>query len=258
MPAPVTRRAFCVGAATAAGAALVGGCRLGTTEPPRAGQGGDGRLLARPGRPTAEVAPGIHALGASGDRDGWLLVPAGYDASRAWPLALFFRGAITPAIAYVEAFQPFCDEAGLVLLAPEARAQTWDLVYGAFGPDVAHVDHVLGETFRRVRVDAARVSISGFSDGASYALSLGVTNGDLVRRVVAHAPGFVAPAERRGRPEILVAHGTGDAVLPIAQTSHRIVPQLRELGYTVTLREWDGGHGVYLPLAREGILWMAE
>ena len=25
-------------------------------------------------------------------------------------------------------------------------------------------------------------------------------------------------------------------------------------GYAVTLREWDGGHGVYLPLAREGIL----
>jgi phospholipase/carboxylesterase len=64
----------------------------------------------------------------------------------------------------------------------------------------------------------------GFSDGASYALSLGLTNGDLFRHVIAFSPGFMAPAARRGEPPVFVSHITRDGVLPIGVTSHRIVP----------------------------------
>jgi predicted esterase len=82
-------------------------------------------------------------------------------------------------------------------------------------------------------IDPARVAIGGFSDGASYALSLGLTNGDLFSHVLAFSPGFMAPAGQEGSPRIFVSHGTRDAVLPIDRCSRRIVPTLRRAGYDV-------------------------
>ncbi len=51
-------------------------------------------------------------------------------------------------------------------------------------------------------MDAGRVGIGGFSDGASYALSLGLTNGDLFTHVLAFSPGFMRPASQVGRPKV--------------------------------------------------------
>ena len=246
----LSRRRFCLGAIGAA-AGIVGGCQR-SSEPAAAH---DGRLQSRPGTPTGSTEPGLHAL--QQPRGTWLRVPAGYDAARQWPLALFFRGAITPAKVYLDAFAPLADAAGIVLLAPEPLGRTWDLVSGRFGPDAGVVDTALAEAFARVHVDPARVSVSGFSDGGSYALSLGVTNGDLLTRVAAYSPGFMAAEARRGQPDFFVAHGTRDDVLPINSTSRPIVAQLRALGYDVDFREFDGGHGVVLSLARESLLWMA-
>ena len=42
-------------------------------------------------------------------------------------------------------------------------------------------------------VDRQRVCASGFSDGASYALSLGAANGDLFTHIAAFSPGFMRP-----------------------------------------------------------------
>jgi phospholipase/carboxylesterase len=73
------------------------------------------------------------------------------------------------------------DEAGLVLLAPESRdPRDWDFVFpGYYGPDVEFIDRALQQTFDRIAVDAGKVAIEGFSDGASYAVTLGLANGDL-------------------------------------------------------------------------------
>jgi len=65
----------------------------------------------------------------------------------------------------------------MVVLSVDSRAASWDLRYGAFGPDVELIDRALAHAFERCNVDPARVAIGGFSDGASYALSLGLTNG---------------------------------------------------------------------------------
>ena len=186
------------------------------------------------------------------------MVPSRYDPATRWPLAIFYRGAITPAEVYVEAFSPFANEFGLVILAPEATDGTWDLTLGGFGPDVVTTDQALAETFRRVHVDPARISICGFSDGGSYALSLGLTNGDFLTRIAAYAPGFLKPAARQGRPAFFITHGTKDTVLPIDLTSRPIVSQLRGFGYQVDYREFDGPHAVSLPLARGSIRWMAR
>jgi phospholipase/carboxylesterase len=233
-------------------ASLAGACST-STEP----RGGSGRLTVTPTAPTIAAPAGLSALGLSTGRDGWLYVPQGYTPTRTWPLALFFHGAITPARPYVEAFAPFADAAGLVILAPDSRQSTWDLVYGGFGADIPFIDRAIAHTFERVAVDAARIGIMGFSDGGSYALSLGVTNGDVARRLAAFAPGFLSFRERHGSPPVRIVHGTNDTVLPLQQTGRPITAELRALGYSVELREFDGGHGVPLSIVPDVLHWLA-
>ncbi|HEX6315309.1 MAG TPA: hypothetical protein VFZ73_10645 [Gemmatimonadaceae bacterium] len=218
---------------------------------------GEGRITARPGvAPRTAMAPGIHSLSVGGSEQFcWLVVPTGYEPSRAWPLALFFRGAITPANTYMASFQPIADDLGLILLAPEASSRTWDLILGGFGPDVDFINLALQTAFRTVHVDPNRVFTSGFSDGASYSLSLGLTNGDFFTRIAAYSPGFMSVATARGLPAFFITHGTVDQVLPV-ESSRYIAAELRSRGYEVDFREFNGPHGVSLSLARASYEWM--
>jgi phospholipase/carboxylesterase len=147
--------------------------------------------------------------------------------------------------------------AGMLLLVPTSKEYTWDLIVGRgrYGPDVAMIDRALETTFNRYAVDATRIAVGGFSDGASYALSLGITNGDLFTHVLAFSPGFMVPAEQRGAPRVFVSHGTRDAVLPIDRCSRKIVPQLRRAGYGTRYREFEGGHAVPPDVAGEALGW---
>jgi phospholipase/carboxylesterase len=147
------------------------------------------------------------------------------------------------------------EPAGLALLAPSSAGRTWDLLEGGLGPDVGVIDTALGEAFDRVAVDPARVAIGGFSDGASYALSLGLGNGDLFSHVLAFSPGFASPVARRGRPRVFVSHGLDDRVLPIERCSRQVVPRLRGAGYDVRYREFDGPHTVTPGIAAEAVAW---
>src|SRR5207249_8920810 len=106
-------------------------------------------------------------------------------------------------------------------------------------------------------VDPARVTVGGFSDGATYAISLGLANGDLFPRVAAFSPGFVIPAPLHGHPRFFVSHGRSDPILPIDECSRVIVPRLRSMGYDVTFREFDGRHEMPPDVAGEALRWMA-
>lgn len=214
-----------------------------------------GRLLARPAPPTEPIAPGLHRLNLAPRRDALLRIPAGYRAERPAPFALILHGAGGDAERGLEPLEHLADEAGLVLLAPASRGPTWDVVRGGFGPDVAFVDRALATAFARVAVDPALLAIAGFSDGASYALSLGIGNGDLFGHIMAFSPGFAAPADLVGEPRIFVSHGVADEVLPIDQTSRLGVPVLRRAGYDVTYVEFDGGHTVPSEIAQRALAW---
>ncbi|SFN84996.1 Predicted esterase [Geodermatophilus obscurus] len=206
------------------------------------------RPTATPGGPAP--APGTRALGLEDARDTLLHVPAAGVPGPA-PLVVVLHGAGGDAEAGLGLLRPPADEQGLVLLAPASRGSTWDAVAGGYGPDVAVVDRALTAVLASVPVDPERIAVAGFSDGASYALGLGLANGGLFRRVVAFSPGFVPPGPRHGRPPVFVSHGTGDDVLPIDRTSRRIVPALLDDGHEVTYREFDGGHVVPSEVARE-------
>jgi phospholipase/carboxylesterase len=69
--------------------------------------------------------------------------------------------------------------------------------------------------------------------------------------------GFVGSVARRGKPRIFVSNGTRDRVLPVAQTSRRIVQRLQRDGYDVEYREFNGPHTVPDAVVREAFAWLA-
>ncbi len=185
------------------------------------------------------------------------------------PLIVLFHGAGGSGERFLRRIAAAAEGLRIALLAPDSRGRTWDAVLGeqrslldivtghrqvqGFGLDVAFLDRALERVFQKVAVDPTRIAAGGFSDGATYALSLGLINGDLFRHIVAFSPGFWVEGEPRGRPQIYVSHGRADEILPIDRCSRRIVPELEKRGYAVRYREFDGGHEVPEGIAREAI-----
>jgi len=224
-PEPARRRLIGAGLATA-GSLLVSACvglakgafEVAPDSATGAGHDGaeQGRLLTRPAPPTAHGPLGVQAPGLADGRDSLLYVPAGYHPDQPAPLVVSLHGASGTAQRGLALLQSLADAAGLLVLAPASRGRSWDVVLGGFGPDVAFIDRALAWTFDRYTVDSDRLIVAGVSDGASYALSLGLTNGDLFTQIVAFSPGFAVPAARRGapRPPVRLArhagHGAAD------------------------------------------------
>lgn len=221
--------------------------------------GASGRLEARPPRtpPGGTRAKGSHPLGLGSGRDGILYVPEGLAEPAAFLLLL--HGATGSATGITRRLNVFAhaDALKIVVLAPDSRGRTWDAIRGGFGPDAAFVDRALAQAFATVAIDPARVAVGGFSDGATYALSLGLVNGDLFTDVAAFSPGFFVAEERHGRARFFVSHGQQDEVLPIDSTSRRVVPALKRAGYDVRYREFNGPHTVPPAVAREAFEWIA-
>jgi predicted esterase len=218
----------------------------------------EGRLLSRPQAHANGGPDGLLPLGLDASRDGYVYVPKGYRPDRPAPLVLMLHGAGGNGRNGLNPLLALADQAGLILLSPDSRLQTWDVLYGEYGPDIDFIDRALAKVFDRYVVDLERVAVEGFSDGASYAISLGITNGDLFTHVIAFSPGFMAPAGQEGRPRHYISHGKRDTVLPIDVCSRRLVPRLQHAGYDVLYREFDGPHTVPPEIAQEAVSWFSQ
>jgi phospholipase/carboxylesterase len=214
-----------------------------------------GRLTARPHQHNAVIAMRgeLPLGGSSGARDGRIYVPTRPRAS--YPLMLLLHGAHGEGERIERRMQQFAEEFGFIILAPDSRGMTWDVGHGALGADVEFIDRALKGVFVRYPIDTAHMAIAGFSDGASYALTVGVINGDLFTHVIAFSPGYIATNYGRGKPPIFIAHGTADEILDFDQTSRVFVPGLRHDGYRVIFRTFDGPHTIPPEVAREAARW---
>jgi phospholipase/carboxylesterase len=142
------------------------------------------KLAARPRKPTKTLQPGLHRLGLrAGERDALCYLPQSFDPKAASPLLVGLHGATQDAQFMDSQLRSVADALRCPALSPDSRDVSWDGIRGEFNHDVVFIDKCLDWVFDRVGVDPRRVWRSGFSDGASYGLTLALANGDLFSRV---------------------------------------------------------------------------
>lgn len=147
----------------------------------------------------------------------------------------------------------------VILLAPQAAGKSWDLItQGRFGEDVEFLDECLAQIFDEYPVAEEQVAIGGFSDGASYALSVGLTNGQLFRSILAFSPGFAAPARFEEQPRVFLSHGTEDRVLPIEPCGRTVKRLLDSRDIAVHFHEFQGGHTVPRAIREAALEFMLQ
>ncbi|VVD98498.1 alpha/beta hydrolase [Pandoraea cepalis] len=185
---------------------------------------------------------GRHSLGLSEQRDTVLYVPPDLPTDTTVPLFVMFHGAGGFPEKVLPFIEPHAQRHKFLVLAPHSTFPTWDIVIGGNGPDLARLQAALREVASRYRIDTGRVAFAGFSDGASYALSIGVTNGDIATHVIAFSGGFMSIFVQEGQPSVFIAHGRVDEQLPIETSGRQNASKLAAAGYDVQFVEFDGRH----------------
>ena len=88
-------------------------------------------------------AAGIRPLGAGGDRDGLLRIPRVIAADRPVPLLVMLHGARGSAASVMSIVADAAEAHGVIVLAPDSRGATWDVIREDYGEDVAFLDRAL-------------------------------------------------------------------------------------------------------------------
>jgi phospholipase/carboxylesterase len=229
---------------------LVGSVACGGSSPTKPAEVGP-VLHSRPGTPSLMGNKGKTEFEIAGSV-AVAYVPESIQRDQPVGLVLLLHGALRTVETFVDAHRPIADSTRVIVLAPYATYQTWDAIFlEYFGSDITVLDASLDWVFQRWSIDPAKIVISGFSDGATYALGVGRANGDLFARIAAYSPGFLIDVPAQGKPPILISHGNEDAVLSFEYTKNTIVPTLEQLGHTVVFREFTGPHALHLASARE-------
>ena len=206
-----------------------------------------------------DAAKGLIKLGLDKQKDGSIYVPRAYDMYKPAALAVMLHGAGAPVEQGLAILKPYAESFNMIVVAPAARKYSWDIIASSsFGPDVIYLDQALAHVFEHYAIDPAHVAIGGFSDGASYALSIGLTNGDLFTHILAFSPGFAYTLQTTGKPAIFVSHGIHDPVLAIDPCSRRFVPLLKQQGYNVNYIELNGEHSVPDAIAKRAVDWFLK
>lgn len=214
-----------------------------------------GRLDFRPRKPTKTITPGEHVLEDDGGRQSILYVPPSYDATKPAPFLLALHGATGSGESMLRGTRPPAEKHGVIVLAPSSRGTTWDAIRGSFSTDFTRIDHMLADVFDRCAIDPRHLGVVGFSDGASYAVSMGIINGDVFTHIIGHSAGFIIPGAVHGRPKVYMSHGREDTILPIDQCGRRIVAQLNRQAYVVRFDEFDGGHMASPEMRETAVAW---
>jgi phospholipase/carboxylesterase len=141
----------------------------------------------------------------------------------------------------------------------DSRYYTWDLILGGYGSDLRALDMALQYTFSHCNIDPQHIAICGFSDGASYALSLGISNGHIFTHLMGYSPGMIIQDEPIvGKPKVYISHGTDDQDLPIEVSRELIYPTLIDMGYDVNYYEFRGGHTIPASVIQKSLDWFLE
>ncbi|WP_238266046.1 alpha/beta hydrolase [Cupriavidus pauculus] len=212
-----------------------------------------GRMSFTHAEPSQDpLPPGRHRLGLADERDAVLYVPPGLGPGPV-PLMVMFHGAGGFPEKVLPFIEPHADAHGFLVLAPHSTYPTWDIVIGGNGPDLEALQRALVAVTSRYRIRQDQLAFAGFSDGASYALSIGITNGDIASHVIAFSGGFMSVFTQEGAPRVFIAHGLVDEQLPIQTSGRTNAAKLTAAGYDVEYVEFNGTHVIQPPIVTEAI-----
>jgi len=215
----------------------------------------DPRLTAQIKPPTKSISKGVSDLTFSGKKSGILYVPQSYSSDTKTPLIVALHGA-SGSSSFWKSYYGRAEERGFILLALDSKDYTWDAIINGYGDDLRQIDKSLKYVFDRCYIDEEKVTLAGYSDGATYTLSLGPSNGDLFTHLIAYSPGYFIYSEPIiGKPKIYISHGSDDPVLSVETTRETIVPYFSDDGYDVTYYEFRGGHTVPAFVSEQAIDW---
>jgi phospholipase/carboxylesterase len=188
-------------------------------------------------------------------------IPPQLSKGRSAPLMLFLHGAGGRPEPMLRLFQREAERRGVVLLGIKSQGATWDMIealaaamkrgddLGALAPvtgtDGPRIEAAMRKLSACVTPDPSRTAIAGFSDGASYALTLGAAAPSRYRTILAFSPGLAMLTEAPDpKQRVFISHGRKDQVLPFADRADNLVPALRAAGMAVTFVPFDGDHEI--------------
>ncbi len=186
------------------------------------------------------------------------------------PLLVAFYGAGGQASDVLASFRDDADRDGFILLIPTSKAGTWDMIEDLksrlgvemrvtprYGKDLKALDAALADLFAKVAIDPKRIGVMGFSDGATYALSVGTANPQLVGTVIAFSPGPAFLGKSGSTQRIFISHGEQDEVLPYSYT-RGIVSRIRVKKIPLLFESFKGGHTVPKDVRAKALAWFKQ
>jgi predicted esterase len=181
-----------------------------------------------------------------GESRGYLLTPSVLEPGASYPLVVVLHGAGRQDEMLARAYASEADRRRAFFFVLRSLRPTWDLIAGGDGEDLDFLGWALAWIDSRYPTDASRRALVGYSDGASYALAVGLSNPRAFAAVMGWAAGFLAIdahnlAPDDPRPRVLLEHGTQDQIFPFDQVAVPLRDALGRLGYDVTFRVDEGG-----------------
>lgn len=203
------------------------------------------RISPREVEPGAEAPTGFARIEAGPSR-AILLTPDEIDPAHRYPLLTVLHGAGRQDEALAKAYRDEAEARQALFLIPRSALPTWDLIASGERHDLDFLEYAFELIYRRYPVDFARQALIGYSDGASYGLSIGLSNPRHFRAVMAWAAGFVVLDDSfvspdDPKPAILMEHGTHDQVFPFEAIALPLRARLEAAGYPVHFRMDEGG-----------------
>lgn len=190
-----------------------------------------------------------------------LLTPEEIDPSRRYPLFTVLHGAGRQDELLVKASRDEPERRDAFFLVPRSIAPTWDLIAGTGSGDLEFLEYAWDLIDRRYPIDPARKGLIGYSDGASYALSVGLSNPQYFSAIMVWAAGFVVLEPDtlelpHRKPRLYLEYGTHDPLFPFEQIAVPMRDNLQRAGYEVTFSADEGGkHWPSGSFQREALDW---
>src|SRR5579871_4553349 len=203
----------------------------------------DADLASRLASPASDNTGLTHDNNEPGSRGGFsLYVPEYYTPERAWPLVVALHGGSGNGRNFLWSWLRDARSFGAILIAPTATGRTWALMGN--DSDTPNLNRILEIVRDRFNIDAARMLLTGMSDGGTFCYVTGLESTSPFTHLAPIAATFhplmaqLADGMRmRGLP-IFLTHGKLDWMFPVEVARHTR-DALSAAGADVIYREID-------------------